>query len=163
VVLLAAIVELNVGIVVGCMPVIQRTILSHLGKALRFSGVRSLISRLSSKANAFNRRAMNPGASQEWSMKGRPHIQTDILQGVDGKGKFMSSWLSRSRGLMGTWASGRNESDRTTAIGTQSSLNDIVMATSISSHSRCDSNSTQEQDTDKDDIRIQTQTMRDMV
>jgi len=162
VLLITGIVELNVGIVVGCMPIIQATILSRFSKAMRISGVRSLISRLSSKTKSYNRGGLKPGESQEWKMNGIPNIKTDILQGVDGKGKFMGSWLSRPRALMGTWASGRNETDRTTRAGTQqTSPNDIVMTTCISSHSRC--NSSQEQDTDKVDIITQTQAMRDMV
>jgi hypothetical protein len=99
-------------------------------------------------------------------MNGRPHIQTGVLQGVDGKGKFMSLWLSHSGVHWGTRASGRNETSRNTTTGIQQpSPNEIIMTTSISLHSRCcNSNSRQEHDNDKEvDITTQTQAMRDMV
>jgi hypothetical protein len=93
VVLITAIVELNVGIVVGCMPVIQAALLSRFAKTLRFSFVRSLISHLSFQNKAYDRAVVSPGQYQELNMNGKPFIQTDVLQGADGKGNFMNSWL----------------------------------------------------------------------
>lgn len=114
---------------------------------------------------------MSSDQYQKWKMNGTPYVQTEILHGADGKGKFMSSfeaqksaqrsWLSCSRSLLGTWASGRNNNNgNTTAIGTQLSNQDIMMTASISSHSHYNSN--QDQDYNMDYV-LQISKIRNMV
>ncbi len=159
---LGSIVENTVGIIVGCMPVIQPAILSRCAEACHLFSVRSLISRFSSKFRSSKDTATGSENSpkEEASSKriGRPYLETGILHGADGKGNFMSvvetkkepqhSWLSRSRNLLGTWTSGLTNDNHNTANGTQTSDQNIMTTTSVSSNSHI-SSSTQQRDTDR--------------
>jgi hypothetical protein len=109
-VLVGCIVEVNVGIVVGCMPVISAALLSRFAKAFHVSSLRSFISRLSFNSRSSKRGGASSDKFQQLEASNeknnKPHLETRILEGADGKGKFMNtqrSWLSRS--LLGTWTS----------------------------------------------------------
>jgi hypothetical protein len=109
-VLLASIVEFNVGIIVGCMPVIQPAIASRFVKACQLSSVRSLIFRLSFKSKLSKESPGNSDQYRDDKRYGQPYLKTEILHGADGDGRFMStigtksgtrrSWFRRS--IMGT-------------------------------------------------------------
>ncbi len=134
---LGSIVENTVGIIVGCMPVIQPAIISRCTKACRLFSLRSLVSRFSSRLRSSKLAAASSEKSpkDEASSKriGRPYLETQILQGADGEGKFMTAagkatgtrptWLSRT--ILGTWTSGRTVGINTSAIGTTTTTNAI--------------------------------------
>lgn len=156
------------------MPVIQPAIISRFAKACRLFSVRSLISHFSSKFRSSTEAATGSEKSpkEDASSKriGKPYLETEILHGADGNGKFMSnvetkkdpqsSWLSRSRNLLGTWTSGRTNDNHTTANGTQLSDQNIMTTTSISSGSH--SNSSQGRDTDRH-YMLQGERIRNMI
>jgi hypothetical protein len=141
-VLLASIVEINVGIVVGCMPVIQTTILSHFSKAWRISSACSLILRLFLNLRASTRAATCSEHHQNEKRSGKFYLEAEILHGADGEGRFMTSmesstgtqrsWLQRSRTRLGTWTSRWNKGSNT-ATDYQLSNSSIMITTSISS------------------------------
>jgi hypothetical protein len=164
-VLLISIVEINVGIIVGCMPVIQPSIFGRFFRACRFSSIRSLFSRLTFKSSPSDHDAGSSTQFQQEKAKGKPYLETRILHGADGKGNFMTtaddgsskrrSWFGRK--MLGTWASGRNNKDNDTTTATtttniglasthtthainhphlQSSNNDSMVATNFSSDGR---------------------------
>lgn len=131
-VLLISIVEINVGIIVGCMPVIQPAIFGRFLQACRLPSLRSLFSRLTLKSHP-SRHAAAGGSStqlQPEKPKGKPYLETRILHGADGRGNFMTtvddgaskrrSFFSRK--VFGTWTAGRRDRDHaTTGMGLTSS------------------------------------------
>ena len=144
---LGSIIDNTIGIIVGCLPVIQPAIISCCAKACRLFSIRSLISRISSKSRASIAAAtgFEKSPEEDASSKriGRPYLETEILHGADGEGKFMSSietnkdplrsWLPGSRDLLKTQASRRINGNHTTAIGTQLSGQNVMTTASISS------------------------------
>jgi hypothetical protein len=172
---LGSIVENTVGIIVGCMPVIQPAIISRCAKACRLFSARSLISRFSSKlrssTNAATASEKSPKEAASSKRISRPYLKTEILHGADGNGKFMSSvetkkdppqrlWLSRSRNLLATWTSGRTNENHTTVNDTQLSDQNIMTTSTISSDSHRDSS--QGRDPDRH-YMLQGERMRNMV
>lgn len=173
---LGSIVETTVGIVVGCLPVIQPTISSRFAKIFHFFSFRSLISRISLRLGSFTGKATSSEKSPKEGINSlrisRPYLETAILHGADGEGNFMSSvetkkdplrsWLSisRSRTILGTWTSGRRNSNYTTVRDTPH-LNQPIMTTiSASSHSHSDSS--QGRDTDSH-YTMQEEWLRNMI
>jgi hypothetical protein len=163
--LLASVVELNVGIVVGCMPVIQPALFSRFAELYRLSFFQSLTSRFFKP----NRTPVSCGQYQEE----RPYLETRILHGANGEGKFMSSVQapvriqrslpSPSRSAFSARTSWRNHivnNINNTAIGTQISDQSMMMATSISS--ACHSNINQDRDPNLQ-YMLQVERIRNMV
>jgi hypothetical protein len=158
------------GIVAGCMPVIQPTLSSRFAKAVRLPSFRSLILRVFVQ---FSRTAVSRNQNRQEGRKGRLYLETEILHGVDGNGKFMSSvespevtqytLLSPPRSPFRTWASGRNNNSNinNTAIGTQiSDQSMMVTMTSIVPDSH--SNISQERDPNRQ-YMLQVDRIRNMV
>lgn len=171
---LGSIIENTVGIIVGCMPVIQPAIISRCAKACHLFSVRSLISRFSSKFRSSKATTTGsekyPKEDASSKKSGAPYLETAILHGADGKGEFMSSvetkkepqrsWLSRSRNLLGTWTSGRAYGNPTTTNVTNLSDQNILTTTSISTISQNDSS--QRRDLDRH-YMLQVERIRNMV
>ncbi|ERF69952.1 hypothetical protein EPUS_05496 [Endocarpon pusillum Z07020] len=155
-VLLISIVEINVGIMVGCMPVIQPAIINRVINFFNIAFIRSLLSRLSFSSKASSREVVE-GSTQVPKASDKPHLETRILHGVDGNGNFIRntagdgmntqrSWFRRA--MLGTWTTRRNNSnynDIASGIGSTRATNshhfptsddNIVVMTSISTDAR---------------------------
>ncbi len=130
---LGSIVEINVGIVVGCMPVIRPAVLSRSADLMRLFSVRSLFSPFPSSLRSSKRAAASSeqdpkGTPTRRERAGKPHLETQILNGADGDGRFMSSvgnttrtqrsWLSRTKLGLGTWTGGRSHQGAATTDAT---------------------------------------------
>ena len=144
--LLASIVELDVGIIVGCMPVIQVILIRRFTKISQSSPFRCLTKRLfRARSKASTGGVVEYGPDLTENRNGRPYLETEILHGANGEGNFMSSvkartgpqssWLSRSCRAMGTWT--RGQSNTTTAgtlLSDQSILVTNCVSSAVSSH-----------------------------
>lgn len=127
---LGSIVEINVGIVVGCMPVIKPAVLSRSADRLRLFSVRSLFSpfslRLTSSKGAAVSSEQYPKGKPSSKRAGKPYLETQILTSVNGDRTSMSSignktgtqhsWLSRS--MLGRWAGNRSHQNLATTDAT---------------------------------------------
>ncbi|KAF7512410.1 hypothetical protein GJ744_001345 [Endocarpon pusillum] len=76
-VLLASITEINVGIVVGCMPVIQPTLMSGFAKTFHLAHVHSLFSRLI-KSKASNQSPVTSTQHHYEKAHSKPYISVGI-------------------------------------------------------------------------------------
>ncbi|KAF7512727.1 hypothetical protein GJ744_000294 [Endocarpon pusillum] len=127
--LLASIVELDVGIIAGCMPVIQVTLIRRFAKISQLSPFRCLTRRLfRARSEATTGGVVEYGPDLTGNGYGRPYLETEILHGADGEGNFMSSvraqtdpqssWLSFPFRAMGTRTRGQSNKNNPTAAGT---------------------------------------------
>jgi hypothetical protein len=126
-VLLASIVEFNVGIIVGCMPVIQPAIASRFVKACQLSSVRSLIFRLSFKSKLSKESPGNSDQYRDDKRYGQPYLKTEILHGADGDGRFMNTMLYSTTAALTT------NNDPTHHRHQESSNENILVMTRVSS------------------------------
>lgn len=113
--LLASIVELDIGIIVGCMPVIQVILIRRFAKISQLSPFRCLTKRLfRARSKASTGGAVENGPDLTEIGNGRPYLETEILHGADGEGNFMSgvagTLLSDQRSLVTNYVSSAGSS-----------------------------------------------------
>ena len=87
-VLLADIVELNIGILVACMPAIQPAI---FGRVFQFSPEGPSLKRIISRLSLGPKTSSREGNSSKADESGKPYLETRILGNARGRGKFMST------------------------------------------------------------------------
>ena len=129
IVLITSIVEINVGIVVGCMPVIQIAMLRKLSKFLRLPSFRSFVSRISTRQKSSTSGA-NGGQEPKGHVHGAPYLETRIINGADGRGNFIRN-TSKS-GVRGWWwGTNRGTTERTWGSSQATNMDSTVSATTI--------------------------------
>ena len=163
------------------MPVIKPAVLSRSADLLRLFSVWSLFSPFSSRPRSSKRATMSteqyPKGKPSSKRAGKPYLETQILDGANGDGRFMSSmgnttgtqrsWLSRT--MLGTWTGNRSHQNVPTTDATACTEihhnnhhhipdENIIMTTCVSS----DSHGIQGEDLHKHDT-LQTEKIRDMV
>lgn len=155
------------------MPVIKPAVLSRCEDFLRLFSVRSLISTFSLRLTSSQRAAVSSGRYPK-----EPYLETQILNGADGDGRFMStignktgtqrSWLSRI--TLGGWAADQSHQPLSSTDATawtdthhnnhhQISDEVILMTTRVSSESH---GIIQDEELHRDDT-LQGQKIRDSV
>ena len=145
--LLTSIIELDVGIIVGCMPVIQVALLRRFTKIFQLSPLRSLRKRfLLARSKAPSGGAVSYGPNISENGIGRPYLETDILHGADGEGNFMSSveappdpqssWLLFPCRPTRTWTLGRSKKKITRTTSTLLSDQSLMVTASVSSNTQ---------------------------
>ena len=102
-VLITSVIEINVGIIVGCMPQLTSGFRNQLVKSFHFLSLASFRNRLFSSRKPSNGAEDSDNQFQRVSSRQStesPYLETKLLGSINGKGKFLRSGLFRQKGWL---------------------------------------------------------------